>query len=681
MAATKEQVKQSQHKKTRHENNVRWHITHDVDPVSKAAGCNDLKFFLSHYFPQAFSLEWSPDHLKVISTLERNILSGGLMAIAMPRGSGKTTMFRYASLWAILYGHRQFVALIGANASAAGFLIEGLKSTLSYNTLLINDFQREIKAFALLENNSHKAQYQRYGETDDGSEPTNIGWGSDEIVFPNIPGSPCSGFKIAAYSIEGGIRGIQHVLPDGTIIRPDLVLIDDPQTRESAKSPSQTELRLKTLNGDILYLPAPGVKVSGLLTCTVIYENDLAHQLLDRKKNPDWQGQKMQALYSKPERMDLWDKYWQLRSESLQADGDGSEATEYYKQNRGEMDKGARVAWEARHNPDEISALQHIMNLYYRDPETFAAEYQNEPTAKQDEEVILKPADVIEHVNGRPRFEIPLKCNRITMFVDVHDEILFYVVAAWEDDFTGYIVDYGTFPEQNRLDFNQKNPPMPLSKLFKGLMTEALIQRGLETLIDNYLKREWKRAGGALMKIERLLVDSGYKPGIVENVRHKMGAVMMASRGLPITAAKKPISAYQKKPGERIGFNWYIPNVSKTREFPYVGIDVNYWKSFVHQQIAMNSLTLWGNRPAEHRLFAEHIANSETFVVTTGNGRTVREWKIKPNRPDNHWFDCLVGCCVGASMLGVTATGQASATKERKVIKLSEIQKQKRNGK
>jgi hypothetical protein len=52
-------------------------------------------------------------------------------------------------------------------------------------------------------------------------------------------------------------------------------------------------------------------------------------------------------------------------------------------------------------------------------------------------------------VNGHARgLEVPLGCSRLTMFVDVQGKALFYLVAAWEDDFTGYVIDYGTEPDQ-----------------------------------------------------------------------------------------------------------------------------------------------------------------------------------------------------------------------------------------
>jgi hypothetical protein len=34
------------------------------------------------------------------------------------------------------------------------------------------------------------------------------------------------------------------------------------------------------------------------------------------------------------------------------------------------------------------------------------------------------------------------------MFIDVHDRLLYWMVAAWEDDFTGHVVDYGAYPDR-----------------------------------------------------------------------------------------------------------------------------------------------------------------------------------------------------------------------------------------
>ena len=103
-------------------------------------------------------------------------------------------------------------------------------------------------------------------------------------------------------------------------------------------------------------------------------------------------------------------------------------------------------------------------------------------------------------------------------------------------------------------------------------------------------------------------------------------------------------------------------NGRKRGEFPHVLVDTNYWKSFVHARLATapgdrGALTLYGTKRTNHALFAQHLAGSETSVLTHGHGRDVREWRLKPLRPDNHWFDCLVGCAAAASMCGAELPG------------------------
>jgi len=64
-------------------------------------------------------LPWSPDHLKVIAKIEAAVRHGGLFALAMPRGSGKTTLVIRAMLWALLYGFRRFGSLKAAEEALA----------------------------------------------------------------------------------------------------------------------------------------------------------------------------------------------------------------------------------------------------------------------------------------------------------------------------------------------------------------------------------------------------------------------------------------------------------------------------------------------------------------------------------------------------------------------------------
>src|SRR5574344_1624812 len=63
-----------------------------VNPQRKSDCERNFQLFCESYFPETFVLEWSPDHLKVIEKIEKAVLSGGLYALALPRGSGKTSI-------------------------------------------------------------------------------------------------------------------------------------------------------------------------------------------------------------------------------------------------------------------------------------------------------------------------------------------------------------------------------------------------------------------------------------------------------------------------------------------------------------------------------------------------------------------------------------------------------------
>lgn len=655
------------------------------DPERRGRCSENFRSFCETYFPGAFHLAWSDDHLRVIAKIERAVIDGGLFAFAMPRGSGKTTLARIAGLWAILYGYRPYVCLIGSAEDQAKSMLDAIKREMLANDLLLADFPEAIYPIRKLENNARR----QIGQLCQG-KPTYITWSADRLVMPTIDGSSSSGGIITVAGLDSNIRGQQHTRMDGTIVRPSLVILDDPQTRQSANSPAQTRHRLSILNGDVLGLGGPGVKMAGFMTCTKIYHDDLADQILDRSRNPEWQGECTKLVYQFPESPEAekhWDKYAQLRAESLREGRDGSEATEYYEQNREPMDAGSAVAWPQRFNHDEVSALQHAMNLKLRDEPAFFAEYQNEPVAEQTDEDVLTPDQVATRVNGRPRKQVPMECTRLTAFIDVHDKLLYYAVCAWAEDFTGFIIDYGTYPDQKRSLFSLRDAKKTLGDLLPGAGVEGAVQAGLEQLATTLLTTDYSQGEGAI-RIERLLIDSGYLSGVVANVCHKLpgAGAAMPSKGVGIKAGNKPMATYRRRPGERHGHHWYVPNVSKTSEFRHVQIDTNYWKSFLHARLAVapgdrGALTLFGDtasRGAAHRLFADHIAGAESWTRTQGHGRVVQEWSIRPSKPDNHWLDCLVGCAVAASMGGVKLGVEQIAAPRKPKIKLSELQATKR---
>lgn len=650
------------------------------NPARRAAAAKSLAVFCKEYFPEIFTLPWSQDHMKVIAKIETCVLTGGLFAVAMPRGSGKTSLCKAACLWAILYGYREFVTLIGSSEAHATKMLQDLKLQLETNPRLKQDFPEVCFPIAALERIANRCKGQTYQ-----GQPTFIEWTADRIVLPTIPGSAASGAILTVAGITGQIRGLSHQRPDGTITRPSLVILDDPQTDESAASPSQCAAREAIIAGAVLGLAGPGRKIAAIMPCTVIRPGDLADTLLDREKHPEWNGERLKLLYSLPKNKELWANYAKILAEGLRAGKGLAPATDFYKKHRQEMDDGAEVAWPERYNPDELSAVQHAMNLFLQNEDAFWAEYQNEPKSRDPaERPPLSADEITARINRLARGTAPLQTRHITAAIDVHQNLLYYCVAAWQEDFSGAVIDYGTWPPQTHAYTTLHNAPITLGDRYPGLSLEAMIYAALTNLTQEILGREWPMESGGILRIERCLVDAnwGQTTDIIYEFarRSPFATVLMPSHGRFIGASGRPMSEYTPRPYEKIGHNWRIM-YSGARAIRYVVIDTNYWKSFVVSRLRTplgekGALTLFGDNPHRHRMFADHLC-SEIAIPVTARGRTVEEWRTRPGYPDNHLFDCLVMATVAASTLGVSLPQNRPAPARRRPS-FSELQRERR---
>ncbi len=156
--------------------------------------------------------------------------------------------------------------------------------------------------------------------------------------------------------------------------------------------------------------------------------------------------------------------------------------------------------------------------------------------------------------------------------------------------------------------------------------------------------------------------------------------IFLPSHGKYVGASSIPFSEYRRKRGDRIGHHWRIPTTTGKRQVRHVLIDTNYWKSFVQARLAVamgdpSCLSLFGREVKAHQLLAEHLT-SEFRIKTMARDRTVDEWKQRATRPDNHWYDCLVGAAVAASIQGaaLSSLGQQTTTPQKRLV-LSKLQR------
>lgn len=656
-----------------------------VDPLRKSSCKDSFRVFCETYLAGAFGLDWSHDHLKCIGKIDTAVRTGGLFALAMPRGSGKTTLCQSAVLWASLYGFSRYVVLIAASADRARTLLENIKVWLETNELLKEDFPEVTFPIEKLDRIASRQKGQKYN-----GESTRIEWNSDRIVYPYIPGSDASGCCISCSGLKGSeIRGLNYSRPDGEIVRPDLVLIDDPQTTDSAWSVSQSFRREAILAGDVLGMAGPGKKISGLCACTVIRRGDMADAILDRDKHPEWHGERTKMVYKFPT-SDLWTKYAEIRADELKNDGDGSKATEFYRLHQKEMDAGAEVAWPQRKNEDELTALQHAMNLKFRDEPAFFAEYQNEPMQEVVSVASIDPEELMQKINHLEQGTAPSYCEYLTGFIDVHKDLLYWIVCGWRSDFTGAIIDYGCYPDQGRPYYTLSSARPTLSDLIPGAGLEASVLEGLQAVTSELFTRLWPRSGGGNMQLDLCFIDAGWgqTTDLIYSHCHTSEYNLMPSHGKFIGASGKPFSEYTKKNGDRVGLHWRSPAPTERRGMRHIVVDTNYWKSFVVARLRAaagdaGSIMLPGKSRAQHRLLCEHFAAEFPVPVeVAGGGRKIEEWKQQVGRPDNHFFDCLVGCAVAASYLGVGIKEIKTQQVKERVQRLSfaQIQQAKERG-
>lgn len=371
-----------------------------ADPKRKERAAASLLCFLKTYFPDIFYLKFSPIHIEVIKRIEETVARGTLYALALPRGSGKTSICECAILWAMLTGKRRSVVLIASNQTRADAIKKEITSLLTFSERLAEDFPEACWPFAETARTPKRVKRLTYN-----GRPIRADSSKSFLVLPAIPGAACFEATLYAVGLGGSVRGLSYTTINGEKIRPDLVLIDDPQTRESANSAEQCAERRRIIYADILGLAGAGKKTACLVTCTVIRQGDLADNLLNRSISPEFNGHRFSLLEKFPDNVELWNQWDKIRRLSLDNKGNEDDALEFYKLNRAAMDEGAVHNWNDRKEPDDPSAIYSAMKLYYRDNESFFSEMQNKPTetTAANDEYMITQAQARAQVCNIPR--------------------------------------------------------------------------------------------------------------------------------------------------------------------------------------------------------------------------------------------------------------------------------------
>jgi len=640
------------------------------DAARRDAGSADIILFAETYFKATFYLPWSPYQRVMMQKFQSVVEDGTRECHAVRRGGLKSTCARLATIWAVVNGHRRFPVLVGATDPKASEHRENFFAMLKSSEILLEDFPELLPL--LLKHAQPKRQYRLDGRLLTVHPKDDKG----RIVFPDIHNALSCEAHVAPYSINAtDASGLAFVDRHGITIRPDLIIYDDVQTPQSAKSPGMTESledKVTTVFGGMKGLAAD---MGEIMVCTVRNYDCLSDRFLNRKLHPDWNSARHASILKMPVRMDLWEVYAKLLGEGATAEDGKERAQSFYVANKIHMDEGARVAWEYDKEPGEVSALQSLMTIRATRPDFFRTDIQQiGARPANDSGLRLNQKDILARCSNVPRGVVPHGATYLTGFIDSSDEVLWWMVCAWKQDFTGWIVDYGTWPDQDRAMFRKSDLISRISDRDPDVSWEENFVVAHQSL-ERHLVRGWPTEDGNLMRPDLILkdwADGGHNrliSGQIMASEHR--PILRPARGATPKPGRKPVHLWGDERDIQTGSHW----VERRTTMPYhVQHDANIWKSVAARRLltatsAPSSVMLPGNEPHENRLLAEHLTAEEPKAITYDNVPGV-VWELLPGR-DNDFFDTFYGNHVAASMLGCVVKGQAvSAARKFRTFKI-----------
>ena len=545
---------------------------------------------------------------KLAKLLETSVLKNEQIVIGMPRGSGKSTLSRLLAIWATAYGHRKYVVYLCSSEEDAIATLSDIRHVLM-SPIFREDFPEISEPFVQAEYFKKAYHYQLYN-----GNPTNIEKTRFKIRLANIRYAPSSSAVIQTGSLFGRVRGKNQSMDDFSLARPDLIIVDDPQSDAAAVNPERVHALKTVIQSGVKGMMIGGKNSSFVLAGTVIAPGDAMDQFL---ASTAYRTYRIKSLDKFPENLDLWNEWFDIYNRNRKHGFD------FYKQNKTDLECGA-VSNSVNFDKQRFkNVLQALMWEYIDDPPSFFSERQNEPMSEFGVENSGLSEEVLQGAENADTEEtMPLFCG-----IDVHSDVLYWMVIGGSGDETFKIIDYGVFPDQpihaRRMSFR------PYRKTFK---TEPL-KNALEALIDMVSDRH--------KKTKNFYIDGGWQPEVIESIA-ALDKRCKVARGYAPSENQRPISEWQIQPGDRRGGFW-ITKRPVGRVAATTMLDVNILKDAISQLSGDGKLDI--RRTANHK----ELINQLTSEVPRFKEGTYSKnlWQLRPAR-QNHLLDCLVYAFAGA---------------------------------
>lgn len=662
-----------------------------ANPEKRAELEQDCKAWLRYYFAHIFTYEFTSQQEVMIKALVSAMTYGGDQAIAASRGEGKTTLCECVLAWAVLTGLVSFPVLFKATGTEAEESLATWKEQLIDEdaTRLVEDYPEVCVPILALDNVPNRAHYQfvqgRRHDNGKGYGPVSskFTWSGRKVTMPRVPGSPCSGAILATRGLDAAVRGLKVGKR-----RPDVAIIDDPDTEETVGTEEQRDKLEKKIDRNIAGLAGQKRQIARVMLTTLQSRSSCSARFTDPKIKPSWKGKRFRFLEKPPERMDLWEEYIQTWSAEMEKFGLGEsddeharESFAFYKANFEEMNRGAIVANPNRYNPEpcpdgtpvELSALQRYFNLVAKlGQESVDTEYDNNPPEESGPiESTITAYRVERQTNGLERKQIPAGAIVLTQGVDVRKVALHWVVRAWMQDGTGFTIDYGVTDVRGTVRGSDEGVDLAVMN--------AILER-----MEDLREFPYTRDNGEELNPRVSLVDAGWRTEAVylacQKWSHSGGLALIPSMGYGksngcarANFTNSQVNSAKRKAGD--GY-FFTARPFEGHDIWLANLDADRWKAWEHDRWMtdpgrIGAMTLYGEidsrvRISPHFTYAKHIT-AEKEVEEIVKGILKRGWVSKSD--NNHYLDASYMSNAAAAMCGVklTSTPQPAPPQSRAV--------------
>lgn len=630
--------------------------------IHRYSSVGGLTRFITELFPATTARKpYGDKQLKAIATLESVIRSGGVVQVLEPRAFAKTARMARAAMWAVLFGYRRCAISFQSSLKKAKQNIDRISNELTGNLALRAMFPELVASLVHAKKNLQLQKKQTHNK-----ELTNVTLLADAIRIPDLKDSdgvpfPFSGARLFSMPLAKA-AGLSLSDPDTLEdIRPDLLLIDDPQSHDRAMSGGVDSLNLYDIWRDSLkYLSGRGKQLAAFFAQTVCSEDDFASLVY---RDPAIQSLRYGFFESLPGKESL--EWWKTKYKDVLQGFDASDpqgqlkaqeaARALYLQDRDLADAGAVVSWVHAFDEETCeSAIQAGMNNYINDEQAFWNQDQNTPkrlNAEQD--IRCSHAGIIKKQHVEPRGVIPEWCDKLVCHIDVHDTLLYWTVAAGNSRNQMAIIDMQSWPEQHARQWSLST----VSRRFNdnphlaGMSVEDQKTVAINLLVTELRNRVWAKTDGEVLKFNAIGVDCGDGFDLINKIVQGITScdVVMPMRGAAPSPGDMSINERPKKAGESRGDAWSEKKSERSKQ-RYIEFDASYYKYRFHRGLAqffgtLNSVSMFAANEQVHFMAAEQYrAEVPEWIKQERTGKGVWKWKKLPT--DNHFFDNAVGCYV-----------------------------------